>query len=345
MSDIKVLANQLPDIDKQTIASHLEGIANELSIDATSNNIGLFAYQTANEAIQQALLQPNPLYLYDVLIQEGEVIILFADTGVGKTIYAMQSAIHIANNGRRVLFLDLELSKKQFQKRYTNDNGIPFTMPENLYRVGYSRLTTVPKDISYSDYFFESLNGLIDTLQPNVIYIDNLTKLSAGDTDSAKASIPILEGLNKIKSEYKITIIAIEHNKKVDTSRPIQLNDLQGSKMKSNLVDSVFTIGRSSRDKNLRYLKQVKVRDGELRYDTDNVLTLEISKDKGYLCFTTIGMESEFNHLKEQSEKDKESINNSILDLHSQGKSYRDIATTLNLSHMKVKRFIDKNKA
>ncbi|MEP6466167.1 MAG: AAA family ATPase [Parafilimonas sp.] len=305
------------------------------------NNVGLFEIETANEAIKNALTMPDPIYLFDVLIQEKELIILFADTGIGKTVYAMQAAIHIASNGYKVLFLDLELSKKQFQKRYTNDNGEPYPMPETLYRCGYSRLRKVPHDISYTDFFFQSLKLLIERTKAEVIFIDNLTKLAAGDTDSAKATIPILEGLNLYR-EQGLTIIAIEHNKKVDSSRPIQLNDLQGSKMKANLVDSIFTIGRSSKDKNLRYVKQIKVRDGESRYDTDNVMSMEISKEQGFLGFTVTGFVSEYEHLKQFNEGEKESIIKQVKDLSSKNKSQREISKELNISLGAVNKYLHK---
>ena len=34
-----------------------------------------------------------------------------------------------------VLYLDFELSEKQFQLRYTDEYGKPYTFPERLYRV------------------------------------------------------------------------------------------------------------------------------------------------------------------------------------------------------------------
>ena len=320
--------------DIKTEAEHLIQQANE-----PNKTFGLFELETANEAIQNAMNMPDPVYLYDVLIQEKELIILFADTGIGKTVYAMQAAIHIASNGYKVLFLDLELSKKQYQKRYTNDSGVPYVMPETLFRIGYSRLRSVPKDIDYTDYFFDSLRRLITETNADVVFIDNLTKLAAGDTDSAKATIPILERLNVLRDE-NLTIIAIEHNKKVDSTRPIQLNDLQGSKMKANLVDSIFTIGRSSKDKYLRYVKQIKVRDGEVRYDTDNVMTMEINKEQGFLGFSIRGYCNEHDHLKQQTQSEREQQIADAGQLFSIGVSKREIARRFGVSEGAVRKWL-----
>jgi hypothetical protein len=112
--------------------------------------------------------------------------------------------------------------------------------------------------------------------------------------------------------------------------------------MKSNLVDAVFSIGRSSKDKNLRYIKQVKVRDGEVVYDTENVLLCEISKANGFLSFTEMGQTTEFEHLTQKTEKDKATEAESMVDMHQTGKSLRDIAAQFGISHMAVKRIIDK---
>jgi len=304
------------------------------------SKFGMFECLPAADVVQQALSMPDPVQLYPILILEGEFSVLFADTGVGKTAFAMQIAIHIARNGNAVLFLDLELSKKQFQKRYTNNNGAVYKLPDNLYRADFARLNKVPGTISYEDYFFDSLIQLIEQTGAKVIFLDNLTKLAAGDTDTAKAAIPILERLNQLKADYKLTIIVLEHNKKVDSSRPIQLNDLQGSKMKSNLVDAVFTIGRSHHDKAMRYIKQVKVRDGEVVYDTENVMVCELSKESGYLSFTEKGFANEMELLKTTDTDNKVELIEKVKQLHSTGRSVRDIASELGLSKSKVDRLL-----
>ncbi len=305
----EALANEchLEDLNKETEHS--------ITTDLNDSKTSLFEIHKANDVIKMALSQPDPVQLYPVLILENEFTIVFADTGVGKTVFSFQMAIHIANLGYTVLYMDLELSKKQFQKRYTSEDGKPYNLPDNLYRVNFARLNKVPKGVSYIDYFFDSMIDLIKKTGAKVIFLDNLTKLAAGDTDSAKAAIPILERLNELKESEGLTIIVLEHNKKVDTSRPIELNDLQGSKMKSNLVDAVFSIGRSAKDKNLRYIKQVKVRDGETIYDTENVKVCELSKVNGFLSFTDVGFEDEREHLRQFSESEKGELVANIKDM------------------------------
>jgi KaiC/GvpD/RAD55 family RecA-like ATPase len=303
--------------------------------------INLFSeLQTVNKALQDANQMPDPEFLYPVLVIENEFTILFADTGIGKTVFATQIGNHIAGNGRKVLLLDLELSKKQFEKRYKDANGKLYNFSDNFYRIDFERLKEAPKEISYLDFFIQSLSNRIDESGIEVVILDNLTKLSAGSTDNAKDTIPILEALNKLKFEKQLTILALEHNKKVIANRPIELNDLQGSKMKSNLCDSVFTIGRHSIDKHLRYVKQVKVRSAELVYDTDNVLKCEITNNNGYLHFETIGYGNEYEFIKEATKDDREAIIEQVKELSQLGKSQRTISAELGISLGAVNKYL-----
>ncbi|HMS10031.1 MAG TPA: AAA family ATPase, partial [Pyrinomonadaceae bacterium] len=64
---------------------------------------------------------------------EGEVAVLFSDTGAGKSILATQIAQSIASGvaiggfeldvpRQRVVYFDLELTREQFDRRYSNDD-------------------------------------------------------------------------------------------------------------------------------------------------------------------------------------------------------------------------------
>lgn len=46
-----------------------------------------------------------------------------------------------------------------------------------------------------------------------------------------------------------------------------------------NFCDSAFAIGESTKDKGTRYLKQIKARNTEIIYDSENVMVFEVTKD------------------------------------------------------------------
>ena len=71
----------------------LEAIVNEytdLAINTPTKSI--FEVETANKWILDASKIPSPKQLFGSLWNSGELSVLFADTGVGKTILAMQIA-------------------------------------------------------------------------------------------------------------------------------------------------------------------------------------------------------------------------------------------------------------
>lgn len=261
--------------------------------------INMLAIKSANQTLADAALLPHPIFVYAPLIVQGEITILFADTGIGKTALSVMIAIYIAKK-YKLLYVDLELTDKQFEKRYRNDESKHFCFPVNFYRATYEILKELPEDISYEDFFISSLRNRIEEFNAEVVVIDNMTKVVSGSTDTAKSTIPIMNALTAMKFDQGITFLVLEHNKKVDEWRPISLNDLQGSKMKSNFADSVFTIGRSAYDKNIRYIKQLKVRNGELIYDEENVLVCELTTRSGFLGFSEIGYQNERDLLKVQ---------------------------------------------
>ncbi len=134
--------------------------------------------------------------------------------------------------------------------------------------------------------------------------------------------------------------LALAHTPKRDLSKPLTRNDLQGSKMLINFADSSFAIGESIDDKSIRYLKQIKARNTEIIYDTENICVCQITKPDNFLQFEFLKFGTEREHLKQQSDKDKETLKTSVIELNQQGKSLREIGAELGISHMKVKRIL-----
>ena len=111
----------------------------------------------------------------------------------------------------------------------------------------------------------------------------------------------------------------------------ITQNDLQGSKRLYNLFDSVFAIGQSAKDEDLRYIKELKVRWGRKTYGENNVIVAKIEKIGSFLQFTEKGNAHEFEHLKQSAEETREEIAKTIEDLRKKGVSYRNIGEQLSM--------------
>ncbi len=301
--------------------------------------VGLLCIRSANDLMREAALIEIPEPLYGTLSFNKEITLIMADTNVGKSIFALQMANEIAAK-QPVLYLDLEQSEKQFEKRYSENFKNHYVFNEGLYWVNYSQRSAYPVGEQYDDYFMRSLRTLLKKYKCHVVVIDNMTKLLHTDTDSAKNAIPLMDKLSKLKKEHNLALILIEHTRKMNSVRAISLDDLQGSKMKVNFADSVFAIGRSNLDLNLRYIKHLKCRSAEVEHDADNVLIYEIKKEGNFLGFEYVGVDTEYNHIKGSNDKVREQRKEQILELREQGMSNRAIAKELKISEGSVRKIL-----
>ena len=315
----------------------ITAIIAELESSQETDNIGMFTIRTANRTIAEAAMRPNPRQLYQELWYEGEVCCLFSDSNLGKSIYAVQMADTIATL-RPVLLVDCELTDKQFQMRYTDiDTGVMHIFPELLYRAEINPNTLDVKD--YETKIFHHIEAAAQHMKCNIIIIDNLTYLCNSSDKGVDAGLFMMKLMN-LKKKYGWSLLIIAHTPKRSLMSPITQNDLAGSKKLYNFFDSVFAIGKSAKDSRLRYVKQLKVRAGEFRYDSSNVIVYEIEKTDGLVHFEFKEFSTEKEHLKERTEKEITSTHRNVHELKSQGKSTREIAAYLGLSKSKVDRLI-----
>ncbi len=310
----------------------------DLLAESVPEQIGMLTIKTANRTIKEAALRPNPDALYLTFWYEGEVCCLFSDSNLGKSILAMQIAAQIAET-RKVLYFDFELSDKQFQLRYSDEQGNLNTFPDNLYRVEINRESL---DVSnFEDAIIGNIEQAALQTGAKVLIIDNLTYLCIA-SEKGDVAGALMFRLMALKKKHGLSILILAHTPKRCLSNPITQNDLAGSKKLYNFFDSVFAIGKSAKDSNLRYIKQLKVRYGNYTYDSDNVIVSAIEKVGAFLQFVNIGYATEKEHLKEPSEKDLSQEIENVKQLSGQGKSIREIAKELNISKSKVGRILKK---
>lgn len=320
--------------------SPVERIRSEVEAKVGSRDFGMLTLRSANRTLQEAALRPDPVNLYHELWYEGEVCCLFADSNLGKSIYAVQMADDIAQT-QNVLYVDCELSDKQFQLRYTDPaNGKLYQFPEALTRAEIN-----PEKMNLKNFEEEIIRNIEEaalSTGSRVIIIDNLTYLCNNSEKGDVAGLFMISLMN-LKKKYGWSLLIIAHTPKRSLTSPITQNDLAGSKKLYNFFDSVFAIGKSARDESLRYVKQVKVRAGAYRYDGDNVILYEIVHDRENVRFEFKGFANEKEHLKESDDKEKNTLLENVMALVDKGKSYRDIAQALGISKSLVGNLVKKS--
>lgn len=300
------------------------------------NHAGLLSIKAANEWIQESMKTPDPkMYFYDLIVQYENTVI-FAASNVGKSILATQIAESIAKTDK-VLYVDLELSSKQFQMRYSDTaTGKTHVFPDNFQRAEIDPELMVGANLEQ-----ETLDSIEEAARQGTKFfvIDNLTFICQGTESGAKAGL-FMKQLIRLKKRYGLTTIVIAHTPKRRGWKPITQNDLAGSSKLINFFDAGIALARSANDTNLRYLKQVKVRTGEFQYDEDNVLLLDVNKEDGFLQFDVLGTGREEDHLNalEGGEAANEILE--ILMMQRDGMSIRQIAEAMNMGKSTVQRHL-----
>lgn len=301
-----------------------------------AKNGGLLAVKSANDWINNSLETPNPRIFFNDLIVENENTVIFASSNVGKSILAVQIAEDIAKV-EKVLYVDMELSSKQFQMRYTDEHsGKAHVFPRN-----FTRAEIDPELMMEANLEEELFDSIENAAKKGIKFflIDNLTCLCNG-TESGNNAANFMKKLIRLKKIYGLTTVVIAHTPKRKGWKPITQNDLAGSAKLINFFDAGIALARSAKDNNLRYLKQVKVRTGAFLYDSDNVLILDTNKDDGYLKFDVIGCGNEDDHLESLNRSEAANEIMTILMMRREGKSDRQIAKEMNLSKSAVDRRI-----
>jgi predicted ATP-dependent serine protease len=284
---------------------------------------------------------PDPVDLYYGLFNEGEVACLFADSNAGKSIFAVQMADYISRY-RKVLYVDCELSEKQFQLRYTcKEIGFRYVFSDNFYR---AEIDSEHIGIqNYDEAIIKDIESAALQTVSKIVIIDNLTYLCNSSEKGDVAGLFMMR-LIALKKKHLLTLLIISHTPKRNLSNPITQNDLAGSKKLYNFFDNVFAIGQSAKDKRIKFIKQVKVRASEYIYDSDNVIIYEITNEGGYVHFLHKGYGKDSEHLKDRTEEGDLQNYTNIMTLHKDGKSVREIADLVNMSKTTVHRIISQEK-
>ena len=304
--------------------------------------------KSLNSMMMEEKRKPMPEILWggdgngNALWFENEFAILFGRTNTGKSLYAVQIAEHISGRLRKtVLYLDLELSMKQFQERYTSRDGELHVWPETLHRPD---LSMIGDGLYDSRKFLPLIRRIMARVNAKVLILDNLTFLVNNGGMKAEDVKPICqEFCNWAKEGY--SILVVNHTPKIQPFTPLDINHCLGSSMLTNFVQSVFAIGTDSSNPSTgRYVKQLKSRNGRIVWDGNHVTPYVIDKtlDPTMLRFIQpaqlhqTGMDTqipiqtarECDLLKDADNMQLEQIRK----LHGQGMSNRKIAEELNLS-------------
>lgn len=286
----------------------------------------MFWIRSGSEAIETAADWRPMKQMFGPLWREEEVAVLFSTPGVGKSALAVQIAECLASGRRiapfdnvppgcevepqRVLYIDFELTLQQFLRRYStqSEDGLlrenKYKFSDNLFRAQHywnGKLIDGYED--FTDMIFTNIERKLNEYEITVLICDNITFLSQSSTANASIAFRLMNRFQELKNRHYMSILVVAHTPKRRAHMPLTERDLQGSIDLSKVADSIFALGPSTLAPDLRYIKQIKSRNGSLEYGSEKVLVFRLAKfDMGegvdnFFGYTYLGTDIEAIHL------------------------------------------------
>ncbi len=292
--------------------------------------------------------------LFGDYLLEGELAILFADSGVGKSILATQIAQSIASGfpiepfgldtpPQRVAFFDLELSQEQFDRRYSNEDPLQpakFPFHRNFIRNPPYKNIEIPDWAKNEVHFInESIQTFVEFSKARVVIIDNLSYLNT-NSRMGNSNPRLVKFFSNLAKEMNITILFLTHTPKRNFRAPLTIYDLRNSKGISNYAGSIFALGTSRLGPDIRYIKSIKRRNTAWE-DSNKVATLRIEKDVCFLGMKFEGWSDERDHIGWMSsakESERVTLIEKVTELNKLDMTQREIGRKLGVSASTVNR-------
>jgi hypothetical protein len=350
--DLKDAMKKAPLWKSGVTPSGVKDISGKIAKEPLADYGPFFKRKTGGQWLDDALERPRARMLFGEMWHEGELCIMFADTNTGKSILGVQIGQSIASGvsiadfkletpPQKVAYFDFELSDRQFVTRYAVADGERFRdrfrFDDNFERVEIDPQGVIPDGIPFEEFLYLRFQQEVMESGAKVIIVDNITFLRA-ETERAKDALPLMKQMKRLKEACDLSIMVMAHTPKRSLTKPLDRNDLQGSKMIINFCDSAFAIGESSRDRNLRYLKQIKERNTIKIFHEENIPVAEIVKDGNFLKFEFVGFEKEKDHLRQML--DEGDLLDQAIELREQGKTFKEIGEALGVHYKKVSRLL-----
>jgi hypothetical protein len=139
--------------------------------------------------------------------------------------------------------------------------------------------------------------------------------------------------LNELKKKG-YSILIVDHSRKPMKEgdfKSMSKNDLQGSKMKTNLVDNTIGIAKSCLSESLRYIIGLKIRSLKNKFPRGRVATMEIKE--GPLRLEYIGVNAEYEHVNDKRSQASK--------MAADGKTQAEIAATFKVSQQYVSKVLN----
>ncbi len=297
-----------------------------------------FEICTVNELLARKTEPSRPLF-GDMWLT-GELAVMFAEAGCGKSLLAVQIAHSIARGAafkpmdakprrQKVVYVDLESTHEQFCSRYRHDDGFkPYKFPDNFV---HARLTDV-EEPGVSD-----IEAVIEATGAKVLVIDNLAHLMKGHSSNEAARL--MRELRRLCRRDGISILLLVHSPPATLRRGIEARDLPFAGVISALADNVFAVGRVGAAASERYIKHLRPGAAAHVFGAAHVPWFRIRKRANFTYFEFRGFAREGALRLSDGDRREWQMIDRIAELKRLKMPVRDIAKALDMSKTTVQRY------
>ena len=170
----------------------------------------------------------------------GEMIIVAGKTSFGKTTLAMNVVNRMALEGKKILFVTLEMTHAELTSRFMYING---GNNVKFHEVAINVLFQKNDELNWDD-----IDGLIqkarDELEVDMVVIDHLHYFTRELENVAEDLGRISKEIKKNAIRHNIPIILISHVRKTFNNEAATMDDLRGSSYIAQDADIVLMVGR-----------------------------------------------------------------------------------------------------
>lgn len=264
-----VLANEYPDIDEmQMYASTWSAFANQdLNIEDKSNELHEI-FNEFSEELQQPVSgriatcwKSLNFFTYGGF-KGGNLIVLAARPGVGKSALALQMAVHASNLGNHTTFFALEMTKTELAQRMLTATG--YLQPQQVYshninwddyekavqQFNQGKLRIYDK-LRKLEAICNKINTLVQMGKCQVVFIDYLQLIkpsSSGKVNRVQEISEITSTLKGVAMDNNIPIVLMSQLNRASASenRSPELYDLRESGSIEQDADTVLMLERAN---------------------------------------------------------------------------------------------------
>lgn len=259
-----------------------------------ANDVGSSPFVIERASAEQQTNSTPQQPLYGDLWRTGELAVMIGESGIGKSLLATQIAEIIARgsqnsiNGlptarepRNVIYFDLGRTRKQFSSIYScrpfddePDYVQEYNFAELFDRARIEIVTDIPDGFkgSVDRYIRHWLFDEIMQSDAGIFIIDSIEHLAIGTTYEK-----LMRSLRTAASASGASLLIVARCKPKRRPTEITLADVAQRQAIADEADSVFTIARSVTHPDVRYVKDLKSRTGQLTADLPAALAAELS--------------------------------------------------------------------